>query len=311
MCHVIYFSFLFFSSSSSFAFCSRCRATLYPCPETETERTEMLYGVNSRMVDLETVIRQTYDHRHRILVTCSREVKTWFAQIIKIKSIYTTLNLFNFDFTQKCLIGEFWCPDADMDVIHSALADATRKSGSTVPSIIERVNNLEAIHSLPPPTFNRTNKVTSGFQAIVDAYGVADYTEVNPVTFTIITFPFLFAVMFGDTGHGLIMFLFALYLVLKEEWIISLRPTDEIFNTFFSGRYIILLMGAFSMYTGFIYNDVFGRSVNLFGSSWHAKSFQGDWAGKVNLTENNGTITLDPKYHYSGEPYWIGVDPVS
>ena len=35
--------------------------------------------------------------------------------------------------------------------------------------------------------------------------------------YTIITFPFLFAVMFGDAGHGIIMAAFALLLILFEK----------------------------------------------------------------------------------------------
>ena len=97
------------------------------------------------------------------------------------------------------------------------------RSGSSVPPILNRMMTKEI-----PPTYNRTNKFTSGFQNLVDAYGVATYREVNPASFTIVSFPFLFSMMFGDAGHGVLMTLFALWMVLKEKPLAAKKIQSEV-----------------------------------------------------------------------------------
>lgn len=276
------------------------RATLYPCPETQSERREMAIGVMTRIEDLNTVLGQTQDHRHRVLVAAAKNIKVWFIKVRKIKAIYYTLNMFNLDVTQKCLIAECWCPVGDLDRIQQALQRGNERSGSSVPSILNRMNTKQE-----PPTYNRTNKFTAVFQSIVDAYGVASYREVNPAPYMIISFPFLFAVMFGDLGHGLIMFLFALFLVLREKYFLAKKVDNEIFGMFFSGRYIILLMGMFSMYTGLMYNDIFSKSLNIFGSSWMPDPKMYDYH-RMDLS--NYKICANSSC-FKG-PYPFGLDPV-
>ncbi|KAL3986796.1 hypothetical protein ACER0C_013911 [Sarotherodon galilaeus] len=289
--------------------CEGFRATLYPCPETPQERKEMLAGVNARIDDLQMVLNQTEDHRQRVLQAAAKTIRVWFIKVRKMKAIYHTLNLCNIDVTQKCLIAEVWCPISDLDSIQFALRRGTEKSGSTVPSILNRMQTKQT-----PPTYNKTNKFTSGFQNIVDAYGIGSYREINPAPYTIITFPFLFAVMFGDLGHGTLMTCAALYLVLRESRLMAQKNDNEIFNMMFGGRYIILLMGVFSMYTGIIYNDCFSKSLNVFGSGWSVRPMfnskvGGNW---TDGTLNGSTVLqLDPAVDgvFNG-PYPIGIDPI-
>ncbi|XP_074018861.1 V-type proton ATPase 116 kDa subunit a 1 isoform X16 [Numenius arquata] len=286
--------------------CEGFRASLYPCPETPQERKEMASGVNTRIDDLQMVLNQTEDHRQRVLQAAAKNIRVWFIKVRKMKAIYHTLNLCNIDVTQKCLIAEVWCPVADLDSIQFALRRGTEHSGSTVPSILNRMQTNQT-----PPTYNKTNKFTCGFQNIVDAYGIGTYREINPAPYTIITFPFLFAVMFGDFGHGILMSLIAVWMVLRESRILSQKSDNEMFNMVFSGRYIILLMGLFSTYTGLIYNDCFSKSLNLFGSSWSVRPMftKGNWSDA--LLETTPLLQLNPAIPgVFGGPYPFGIDPI-
>ena len=58
--------------------------------------------------------------------------------------------------------------------------------------------------------------------------------------FTIVTFPFLFAGMFGDVGHGFLMLLFALYLVLNEK-ALGRTTLNEMVEMCFGGALLLLI----------------------------------------------------------------------
>lgn len=115
---------------------------------------------------------------------------------------------------------------------------------------------------------------------IVDTYGVPSYQEINPAVFTSVTFPFLFGVMFGDIGHGLLLLIPSVCLLWAEHraWA---KP-------FFPYRYMLVTMGIFSLYCGLLYNDFFSISLNLFGSCY----------------DNGVRKTPECVYPFGNDPAW-------
>ncbi|KHN82106.1 putative V-type proton ATPase subunit [Toxocara canis] len=288
--------------------CDGFSASVYNCPESSEGRAMIKEGIAVRIAEMKTVLNQTIEHRQKVLRATAQNHKVWCIKVLKIKSIFHTLNMFSLDITQKCLIAECWIPKADMPAVQNALKLGTEVSGTDIPCIL---NEMET--NTVPPTFHKVNKFTRGFQNIVDSYGIATYREINPAPWTIITFPFIFAVMFGDAGHGFIMFLAALAFVIFEQKLADMKIRDEIFNTFFGGRYVILLMGLFSIYTGLIYNDIYSKAINIFGSSWKNPYNHSLIDKYLEVEEDNEPMfTLPPEYAFDNDygPYPFGVDPV-
>uniref|UniRef100_A0A671WYG4 V-type proton ATPase subunit a n=1 Tax=Sparus aurata TaxID=8175 RepID=A0A671WYG4_SPAAU len=292
--------------------CDCFRTQTFAYPESTAEREEILQGLQGRIEDIKSVLSQTEAFLQQLLMRAVALLPQWKVRVQKCKAVQMVLNLCSPSVTDKCLIAEAWCPTAKLPELQSALREGGRKSGSGVDSFYNRLPS-----STPPPTLFPLNSFTAGFQNIVDAYGVASYREVNPAVYTIITFPFLFAVMFGDVGHGLLMTLAALWMVLEEKDPKLRNNNNEIWRMMFGGRYLILLMGLFSIYTGAIYNECFSRGLSTFSSAWHVGPiFSGLTCYYLLCLNhlihlNNQYLSMDPTVAgVFTSPYPFGIDPI-
>ncbi|KVI02018.1 ATPase, V0 complex, subunit 116kDa [Cynara cardunculus var. scolymus] len=311
--------------------CEAFGANRYSFAEDLCKQAQMITEVSGRLSELKTTIDTGLLHRGNLLETIGKQYEQWNDVVRKEKSIYHTLNMLSIDVTKKCLVGEGWSPvfatqqykeetprqitifcivDVMFQIticinlmhikifcfkIQYALQQATIDSKSQVGAIFQVLHTKEL-----PPTYFRTNKFTDSFQTIVDAYGVAKYQEANPGVYTIVTFPFLFAVMFGDWGHGICILLATLYLIFREKKYSS-QKLGDIMEMTFGGRYVILLMSLFSIYTGLIYNEFFSVPFELFSPSAYACR---DAACSEATTI--GLIKVRDTYPFGVDPAWHG-----
>lgn len=157
---------------------------------------------------------------------------------------------------QHCLVAECWCPVEDLDQIQAALVTGTVITWpviwryqvmcyfrsevvqlyllfsivctqKTLRPLISRLISLlkDSKTLLMPMVLPLTKKSTQvRRKTFWIFYNVCHFLAL----YTIITFPFLFAVMFGDAGHGLIMALFALTLIIFEKRLLNSKATGDV-----------------------------------------------------------------------------------
>ncbi|KAF5136486.1 V-type proton ATPase subunit a [Metarhizium anisopliae] len=266
-------------------------AGLYDVNEDYNLRGDQIQEVNNRFDDVQSVLRNT---RATLEDQISQSLSAWMVLITKEKAIYTTLNLFSFDPARRILIAEGWSPTNDFPLIRSTLRDVTNQFGISTPSLIQEVRTNKK-----PPTYIKINKLLKASRPL----SMPTYQEVNPAVHVIVTFPFLFSVMFGDFGHAVIMLAAALTMIYWEKPLQKI--TFDLFAMVFYGRYIMLALAAFSLFTGLIYNDTFSKSLTLFDSAWMFKKPEG-WRDKMVVS---ATLNSDGYRHPFGLDWaWHGAE---
>ena len=274
-------------------------ATKYTIPESSFDRERLRTDYETKLKSIGQTLSTLNEYRRQALGKLVPLLEPW-EQLVRIhKGSANVLNLFKVvegKGAGRVVEGQGWLAASDMEAVHEALAAGARLAKSNASSyIIEEIPPGE--HDVPP-TFFKTNKFTAGYQGIINAYGCARYKEMNPAIFSVITFPFMFGVMFGDSGHGFLMTLIAAYLIYKETQIEADKNKNEIFGMLFNGRYLVFMMGLFGFYMGTIYNDTFSIGFKA------APSQFGDCSN-----DDNGTAVRCVRPYLDGVVYPYGFDP--
>jgi len=271
------------------------------CYESDAEdsREALLADANNKRNDFDKLHSKTRDAMIRKMALTSSKLKEWKIALLQEKAIRITLNQFAVN-QGDILRAEGWCPAAKTQAIRNILDDVCDGKGLTRPVLQDAMPKGSPV----VPTHFETNGFTEKFQEIVDTYGVPRYKEFNPTVPTIITFPFLFAVMYGDIFHGSFILAGALIICLGTVFLGWDQSRDSNLKSFAEARYVLLFMGLFAVYNGLVYNDAMSIMINGFNKSQWGYGFVAnhDDSESVVLFSKNGV------YAFGMDPVWHGLD---
>lgn len=264
--------------------CRSMNVSIYLESDESTSVDARRLETERKMKELDRILHHTQRDLKTTMGVIATKIKLWKIAVNQEKAIRVVLNLFKHE-KGSILRAEGWCPTRSIDSVQQALEVATRGKGMA-PTVVEEID----AEGRKPPTHFEQNKFTQAFQVVIDTYGIPRYREYNPTVPSIITFPFLFAMMYGDVFHGGVVFLIALYVVLNEnKW--KGKQLNELFEFVYNGRYLLLLMGTFAVYTGLIYNDCLSIGMTIWSkSSWDDNI---GWTGVY-------PFGIDPAWHGRG-----------
>lgn len=129
-----------------------------------------------------------------------------------------------------------WMTKTDADKLNQKL-----EQDSSISVVIEEP---EMVPTVKPPTILHNPRIFRPFEEFVSMYGLPAYNEFDPTVFMSVIYIFLFGIMFGDMGHGIVLFLVG---IAMWKW-----------KGMNLGK-ILMLAGVPSTIFGFLYGSIFGN----------------------------------------------------
>jgi len=241
-------------------FCAWMDVEIFLDSSDNASQDNLAKEVANSILEQQDILRQTDSELKRTMFSRRHDVVAWSRQLKQEMAIRVLLNKFKLRKNAGLLRAEGWVAKQNIDDVKEALLMAQTETKDA--GMVEEIKGKGK-----KPTYFETNKFTEAFQLLIDTYGIPRNGEFNPTVPSIVTFPFLFAMMYGDVFHGSFLFLGGCWLIWNEK--ANASSKNEFLGGMHSGRYLIMLMGLFAIYNGLIYNDCTSISINGFnGQQW-------------------------------------------
>ncbi|KAJ3426236.1 v-type proton atpase subunit a [Anaeramoeba flamelloides] len=263
-------------------------AKVFNIGSTHKERKQQLEDVKLQLADLKTTIKQTNLYMKKFLKFLKLRILPWYRRIHIEKATYHTLNLFSRDTNEQYMVAEGWVRLSKLDKFRQVVQENDEIGEHAI--IINILDHKQM--GLMEPTYIKCKEYQKTVQSLVNSFFIPKYREINPAPIMLVTFPFFFAVMFSDLGHGILLTLFALFL-FKTYDVYKVSHYHSLIQLFYNARHLILTMGISSCFIGIMYNEIFAAPMHFFDSCWEP--------------DTNSTVAYINKGNNCTYPF--GVDP--
>jgi V/A-type H+-transporting ATPase subunit I len=178
--------------------------------------------------------------------------------------------------TKYTYVIEGWVPSSELERTENAVKSASGGYYSIVfPPLTSKGH--ESDRGKLPPTLLKNPRPVKVFESLTKAFGIPNYHEIDPTIFWLFSFPIIFGLMFGDIGHGALLFAGGVLLFyVKKKGVKISGAFGQIVNYPFSGAPLLLMCGITSIIIGFLYGEAFG-SEKLYSMLVQSLGFRVIW----------------------------------
>lgn len=150
--------------------------------------------------NLQNKIKELDDKAKEYLISNSDNMLKIYTKLCEYNAIYSIKSLAYTYHNNFILAG--WVPAENEKELSKAL--------ESIESVELGVSDAKDEITHKPPVKYKNNFFAKPFEYYTEMYGTPNYGEIDPSAFLAFTYSLLFGIMFGDVGHGVILFIAAL-----------------------------------------------------------------------------------------------------